>query len=195
MIIIISIANKVNLKHLLQTKLLLLFQFSNMPDLYFSSTHKKPESALILNCELMRSQSPYILLTGFNTNYIIVYLMPSRADDSFLLMTWCSWYTPKNLVSMPSRADDSFLRNSECAEMFCKAMCQCPLGLMTHFYIPGSKEHAKAVKFVSMPSRADDSFLRYPFKNLGFMRFPEPIFAGICQNILTDPLFRSKVQH
>ena len=85
MIIIISIANKVNLKHLLQTKLLLLFQFSNMPDLYFSSTHKKPESALILNCELMRSQSPYILLTGFNTNYIIVYLMPSRADDSFLL--------------------------------------------------------------------------------------------------------------
>ena len=30
---------------------------------------------------------------------------------------------------------------------------------MTHFYIPGSKEHAKAVKFVSMPSRADDSFL------------------------------------
>ena len=135
MIIIISIANKVNLKHLLQTKLLLLFQFSNMPDLYFSSTHKKPESALILNCELMRSQSHYILLTGFNTNYIIVYLMPSRADDSFL-------------------------RNSECAEMFCKAMCQCPLGLMTHFYIPGSKEHAKAVKFVSMPSRADDSFLQ-----------------------------------
>ena len=85
MIIIISIANKVNLKHLLQTKLLLFFQFSNMPDLYFSSTHKKPESALILNCELMRSQSPYILLTGLNTNYIIVYLMPSRADDSFLL--------------------------------------------------------------------------------------------------------------
>ena len=45
-----------------------------------------------------------------------------------------------------------------------------------------------------MPSRADDSFLRYPFKNLGFMRFPEPIFAGICQNILTDPLFRACLQ-
>ena len=45
-----------------------------------------------------------------------------------------------------------------------------------------------------MPSRADDSFLRYPFKNLGFMRFPEPIFAGICQNILADPLFRACLQ-
>ena len=30
-----------------------------------------------------------------------------------------------------------------------------------------------------MPSRAYTSFLRYPFKNLGFMRFPEPVFAGI----------------
>lgn len=45
-----------------------------------------------------------------------------------------------------------------------------------------------------MPSRADDSFLQYPFKTLGFMRFPEPIFAGICQNILTDPLFRACLQ-
>mgnify|MGYP006981729682 FL=1 len=45
-----------------------------------------------------------------------------------------------------------------------------------------------------MPSQADDSFLRYPFKNLGFMRFPEPIFAGICQNILTGPLFRACLQ-
>lgn len=67
----------------------------------------------------MRSQSPCILLTGFNTNYIIVYLMPSRADDSFL---------------------------------------------------------------------------QYPFKNLGFMRFPEPIFAGICQNILIKPYFLACLQ-
>ena len=44
---------------------------------------------------------------------------------------------------------------------------------------------------VSMPSRAYTSFLRYPFKNLGFMRFPEPIFAGIYQNILTTIVFRA----
>ena len=44
---------------------------------------------------------------------------------------------------------------------------------------------------VSMPSRAYTSFLLYPFKNLGFMRFPEPIFAGIYQNILTAVVFRA----
>ena len=44
---------------------------------------------------------------------------------------------------------------------------------------------------VSMPSRAYTSFLQYPFKNLGFMRFPEPVFAGICQNILATVVFRA----
>ena len=44
---------------------------------------------------------------------------------------------------------------------------------------------------VSMPSRAYTSFLRYPLKNLGFMRFPEPVFAGIYQNILTTAVFRA----
>ena len=44
---------------------------------------------------------------------------------------------------------------------------------------------------VSMPSRAYTSFLQYPFKNLGFMRFPEPVFAGIYQNILTTAVFRA----
>ena len=42
-----------------------------------------------------------------------------------------------------------------------------------------------------MPSRADAPFLRYPFKNLGFMRFLEPVFAGIYQNILTMTIFRA----
>lgn len=32
----------------------------------------------------MRSQSLRIFITDFNTNYIIIYLMPSRADSSFL---------------------------------------------------------------------------------------------------------------
>ena len=71
---------------------------------------------------------------------------------------------------MPSRADDSFLQERDLGKL------------------------AQAANKVSMPSRADDSFLRYHFKNLGFMRFPEPIFAGICQNILTGPLFRACLQ-
>ena len=44
---------------------------------------------------------------------------------------------------------------------------------------------------VSMPSRAYTSFLRYPFKNLGFMRLPEPVFARIYQNILATAVFRA----
>ena len=96
-------------------------------------------------------------------------------------------------------------------------MCQCPLRLMTHFYglspvlwcIFASEISVNALSGwwlistitenggnrydydVSMPSQADDSFLRYPFKNLGFMRFPEPVFAGIYQNILTTVVFRA----
>ena len=45
--------------------------------------------------------------------------------------------------------------------------------------------------FVSMPFRACASFLRYPLENLGFMRFLEPVFAGIYQNILTMTIFRA----
>ena len=73
------------------------------------------------------------------------------------------------LVSMPSRANDSFL-----------------LTLVTLWH--------RVNLLVSMPSRANDSFLQYPFKNLGFMRFPEPVFAGICLNILTDPHFHACLQ-
>ena len=69
-------------------------------------------------------------------------------------------------------------------------MCQCPLGLISHFYIENIY-HILLSDHVSMPSRADISFLRYPFKNLGFMRFPEPVFAGIYQNILTTAVFRA----
>ena len=69
-------------------------------------------------------------------------------------------------VSMPSRAYTSFLHAIE---------LDSNSGILT----------------VSMPSRAYTSFLRYPFKSLGFMRFTEPVFAGICQNILTTAIFRA----
>ena len=61
---------------------------------------------------------------------------------------------------------------------------------MTHFYADKLEKTLDKMS-VSMPSRADDSFLQYPFKNLGFMRFPEPVFAGIYQNILTTAVFRA----
>ena len=70
-------------------------------------------------------------------------------------------------VSMPSRAYTSFLH--------------------TDIEIVESNN----ADTVSMPSRAYTSFLQYPFKNLGFMRFLEPVFAGIYQNILTAAVFRA----
>ena len=118
-------------------------------------------------------------------------------------------------VSMPSRAYTSFLLRL--VELFRELIkCQCPLGLIPHFYaaevafdIPDSlrvnalsglylistytnaEPSVAPIGGVSMPSRAYTSFLRYPFKNLGFMRFPEPVFAGIYQNILTTAVFRA----
>ena len=50
-------------------------------------------------------------------------------------------------------------------------VCQCPLGLIPHFYA-AQYIAPSYMEQVSMPSRAYTSFLRYPFKNLGFMRFP-----------------------
>ena len=91
---------------------------------------------------------------------------------------------------MPSRADISFLLLKVLVGLGSLLMCQCPLGLISHFY--GVKAGVAWLQTkVSMPSRADISFLRYPFKNLGFMRFPEPVFADIYQNILTTAVFRA----
>ena len=92
--------------------------------------------------------------------------MPSRADTSFLLEHAYDYDGQVFTVSMPSRADTSFLHSQN------------------------TKSTSLCV-YVSMPSRADTSFLQYPFKNLGFMRFPEPVFAGICQNILAVAHFHA----
>ena len=72
--------------------------------------------------------------------------------------------------------------------------CTSTSALLTGLYLISTKMYlnARSISFsVSMPSRAYTSFLRYPFKNLGFMRFPEPVFAGIYQNILTTAVFRA----
>ena len=144
--------------------------------------------------------------------------MPSRANDSFLRL-WSSLQRRQRSVSMPSRANDSFLLGYVIYYNSTPLMCQCPLGLMTHFYhwqlflsvslrrcvsmpsrandsflLHGEQWERRSEALVSMPSRANDSFLQYPFKNLGFMRFPEPVFAGICLNILTDPHFHTCLQ-
>ena len=92
---------------------------------------------------------------------------------------------------MPSRAYTSFLRKKERIIELSENGCQCPLGLIPHFYVVHIIRIATNAGKMSMPSRAYTSFLRYPFKNPGFMRFPEPAFAGIYQNILTIVVFRA----
>ena len=119
--------------------------------------------------------------------------MPSRACNSFLRCVprgWrssCVWN-----VSMPSRACNSFLlyqrRRKRPSFIMCQCplglvthfyfldiefvgtdhgdMCQCPLGLVTHFYpryvLPGVWHNVA----VSMPSRACNSFLHYKVVSL-----------------------------
>ena len=90
--------------------------------------------------------------------------MPFRASTPFLQAVIAGEAELYFSVSMPFRASTPFLQN-------------------TLSYVNTSSI------IVSMPSRAKAPFLRYPFKNLGFMRFLEPVFAGIYQNILTMTIF------
>ena len=85
--------------------------------------------------------------------------MPSRANDSFLRL-WSSLQRRQRSVSMPSRANDSFLLGYVIYYNSTPLMCQCPLGLMTHFYHWQLFLSVSLRRCVSMPSRANDSFLR-----------------------------------
>ena len=104
-----------------------------------------------------------------------LYLIVTEAESHFSSF--------QKFVSMPSRAYTSLLPEAFLDEGRGDAACQCPLGLIPHYYSMFCRG-CIIYSCVSMPSRAYTSLLQYPFKNLGFMRFPEPIFAGICQNIL-----------
>ena len=143
--------------------------------------------------------------------------MPSRASTSFLHGKNTQQNRRENIVSMPSRAVTSFLQvdtlaEAEVQKIRVNALSGCYListGLAaalavlsanpvsmpsradTSFLLDPIAKRIKDSWDVSMPSRADTSFLLYPFKNLGFMRFPEPVFADIYQNILTITVFRA----
>ena len=123
---------------------------------------------------------------------ISVYVsMPSRAYTSFLLQyRWEMISVILWIVSMPSRAYTSFLQKKNW--IICQLLMS--VNALSGLYLISTviiTTNMTQLDRVSMPSRAYTSFLRYPFKNLGFMRFPEPVFAGICQNILTTAVFRA----
>ena len=94
---------------------------------------------------------------------------------------------------MPSRAYASLLRGLT-AKRSTARKC---VNALTGLCLIATVDYVSILwlgKQVSMPSRAYASLLQYPFKNLGFMRFPEPVFAGICQNILTVAHFHACLQ-
>ena len=121
--------------------------------------------------KFLRCESPSTFLgTCLSHHYFIIFLVTNTntlLSDLYLISTkiQLAIILKQECVSMPSRAYTSFLQGD--------------IRLWLIWY------------HVSMPSRAYTSFLRYPFKNLGFMRFPEPVFAGIYQNILTAAVFRA----
>ena len=92
---------------------------------------------------------------------------------------------------MPSRAYTSFLLPEKLTDYYAGEMSVNALSGLYLISTTKAKSTIRSLSKVSMPSRAYTSFLRYPFKNLGFMRFPEPVFAGIYQNILTTAVFRA----
>ena len=100
---------------------------------------------------------------------------------------------PDNIdVSMPSRASTSLLRKFIPCRISRRAIS---VNALTGFNLIATEypgwPNDQYDKLVSMPSRASTSLLQYPFKKLGFMRVSEPIFAGICQNILAIAVFRA----
>ena len=142
----------------------------------------------------------YIFLPGTGTGctWVVTTFVKTVSKDLSVSMPSWAWVVTLTIranqrifiVSMPSWAYTSFLRSETVNWLF---PILCVNALMGLYLISTKKNYEKWICYetVSMPSRAYTSFLRYPFKNLGFMRFPEPVFAGIYQNILTTAVFRA----
>ena len=96
--------------------------------------------------------------------------MPSRAYTSFLRTLSLVKPVAFNKVSMPSRAYTSFLHPESRISLIRKnILCQCPLGLIPHFYSYNESCYSFNMP-VSMPSRAYTSFLRGNSEK-GFKKF------------------------
>ena len=118
--------------------------------------------------------------------------MPSRAYTSFLQRIWNNPDAPVERVNALSSlyliSTAIIATRNEPLE----SLCQCPLELIPHFYEDRAFGLIQKLDVMCQcPLELIPHFYRYPFKNLGFMRLPEPVFAGIYQNILTTAVFRA----
>ena len=78
---------------------------------------------------------------------------------------------------MPSRAYTSFLHGNTQGVAVEHALCQCPHGLIPHFYSIYMDGRISRIQIVSMPSRAYTSFLRH--------KYWTPEMCRYCVNALT----------
>ena len=105
--------------------------------LYIISTDEFEEQMEKIKCVSMPSQAytSFLHAIGLDSNSgILTVSMPSRAYTSFLQLS-CEEDTGISVpVSMPSRAYTSFLPVDAAMYIFLEMMCQCPLGLIPHFY-------------------------------------------------------------
>ena len=95
------------------------------------------------------------------------------------------------MVSMPSRAYTSFLPWGDEYRVALGSVCQCPLGLIPHFYLP--IEFGKAAFIdVSMPSRAYTSFLPWyqpDWKQQCSVSMPSRAYTSFLRYPLQKPRF------
>ena len=130
------------------------------------------------------SHHSFIIFLVTNTNTLLSGLYLISTILRFLSMT----IPQKSVNALSGLYLISTTKLRQCGDEI-DIMCQCPLGLIPHFYpvCPVVRTYSSSVNALSGLYLIST----VPFKNLGFMRFPEPVFAGIYQNILTTAVFRA----
>ena len=86
--------------------------------------------------------------------------MPSRAVTSFL--QYVKPYLAPDTVGSVNALSGCYLISTENTQSsrLVSRLCQCPLGLLPHFYWQKDMRHITITLHVSMPSRAVTSFLQ-----------------------------------
>ena len=164
--------------------------------LYIISTWNNIVALITLNecqCPLGLIPHFYIYRIDFTSNMIVIVSMPSRAYTSFLHLV--SQHHKYWRYSCVNALSGLYLISTKMPFGISSRGVDTRVNALSGLYLISTVISSASLdalkKIVSMPSRAYTSFLRYPFKSLGFMRFPEPVFAGIYQNILTTAVFRA----
>ena len=160
---------------------------------YHFYMNAKPSVAMVqgemCQCPLGLIPHFYMVSTTDTKGSVCHVSMPSRAYTSFLPYDEGSGFRKGIGVNALSGLPHFY---NKCPMLYNNI--ECCVNALSGLYLISTRSwcyQSTMISTVSMPSRAYTSFLRSPFKNLDFMRFPEPVFAGIYQNILTTAVFHA----